>query len=391
MLGVILVKGGSMILALFTMPAYMKYFEEQSILGFWFTLLSVLSWILNFDLGIGNGLRNKLVEAIAKKDHKKAKKYISTSYILIGIIIIILIVMSMVIFPYINWNDFFNIDKTIISQSVMLKAVQIVFVGLLLQFLFKLITSILYAIQKSAIPNFLTLMSTLLQLLYVLIAKGNTIEQNLINLSIVNVLSVNIPLIVATIIVFSKQLKECRVNIKYFDIKYGKEIMSLGGTFFWVQIMYMILMNTNEIFITKFFSADKVVDYQIYNKLFTIVGTFFNLALTPIWSAVTKALSEGKKEWIYKLYRKLKQFSAIGIIAEFVFIFMLQFVVNIWLRENAIQINYVHATIFAIFGSVFILNAVLSSIANGMRKIKNSSNFLYTRCNCKNSINNITK
>ena len=62
-IGAFAVKGASLILSLFTMPAYMRFFEDEQILGVWFTLLSVLSWILNFDLGIGNGLRNNLTSA----------------------------------------------------------------------------------------------------------------------------------------------------------------------------------------------------------------------------------------------------------------------------------------------------------------------------------------
>ena len=77
-IGAFAVKGASLILSLFTMPAYMRFFEDEQILGVWFTLLSVLSWILNFDLGIGNGLRNNLTSALAMGDRNAAKEYISS-------------------------------------------------------------------------------------------------------------------------------------------------------------------------------------------------------------------------------------------------------------------------------------------------------------------------
>ncbi|EOU1150939.1 hypothetical protein AB8J25_001843 [Clostridium perfringens] len=62
------IKGGAILIAFFTTPAYMRYFENESILGVWFTILSVLSWILNFDLGIGNGIRNRLVKTLLNND-----------------------------------------------------------------------------------------------------------------------------------------------------------------------------------------------------------------------------------------------------------------------------------------------------------------------------------
>jgi len=48
--------------------------------GIWLTLASILSWLINLDFGIGNGLRNKLAESLALNDLKLARIYVSTSY-----------------------------------------------------------------------------------------------------------------------------------------------------------------------------------------------------------------------------------------------------------------------------------------------------------------------
>lgn len=38
----------------------------------WSTILSVMSWIVFFDLGLGNGLRNQITIAVAKNDYSEA-------------------------------------------------------------------------------------------------------------------------------------------------------------------------------------------------------------------------------------------------------------------------------------------------------------------------------
>ncbi|KQL33594.1 lipopolysaccharide biosynthesis protein, partial [Psychrobacillus sp. FJAT-21963] len=356
------VRGGAIIISFLTLPAYIRYFDNQQILGMWFTILSVLMWVLTFDLGIGNGLRNNLVRALVAKDEKLAKNYISSAYIIIGILVLLVLCISTVIFRFINWNTFFNIPINLVSKETLYITVCIVFGGIMLQFLFMLITSILYAMQKSAVISLLSLLSSIIILAYVSLASSADISTNLISLAFVHVLAVNIPLLLTNVIVFSTKLKNSKPNIKYFGKKYAKEVILLGGIFFWVQIMYMLITATNEFLITWLSGPEMVVEYQIYNKLFTLIGTIFTLVLTPVWSAVTKALAEKKYVWIKKLYKTLFFMALLAVFCEFAMIPFLQVGINLWLGESIINVNYLYAVVFAISGSVFIWNGVLSSI-----------------------------
>lgn len=364
------IKGLALILSLFTMPAYINYFDNQKVLGLWFTILSVLSWILTFDLGIGNGLRNHLVQALVENNTDKIKKYISSAYICVSAVVLLCILLAVSFFRFINWNIVFNIDSTIVTHRVLNTTVIIVFSGMMMQFLLKLITSILYAMQKSALTNLLTLLNSIIILIYVLTIDTNDIATNLISLAVAHVLSVNLPLLMATIIIFNKKLKGCNPSIKFFNMECAKNVMKLGGLFFWVQIMYMILTTTNEFLITWLDNPQMVVEYQIYNKLFTLIGTFFTLALTPIWSSVTKAVAENNYIWIKKLFNLLKLLALCAVIFEFIMIPFLQFGVDLWLGDESIKINYFYAFVFAISGSIFIWNGVISSIANGFGRLK---------------------
>lgn len=67
MLGAFLVKGASLVVSLILLPMYIRFFNDKTSLGLWYTILSVLNWVTLFDLGLGHGLRNKLPMAIEKK------------------------------------------------------------------------------------------------------------------------------------------------------------------------------------------------------------------------------------------------------------------------------------------------------------------------------------
>ena len=249
-------------------------------------------------------------------------------------------------------------------------AVTCVFVGILFQFVLRLITSILYALQKSAATNLIAVVTSVLQLCYILLAPSCGEEKNLVILSCVYIVSTALPLIVTTVFVFKKQLKNCIPSAKYYDRSVARELVTLGGVFFFNQMLYMALIATNEFIITRINGAACVVEYQIYNKPFLLVGSFFSLALTPMWSAVTKAISEKDFVWLRKWYKRLNLFVLLAAFGEFMIIPFLQFLVNIWLGGNAIVINYGYAAAFAAFGSVYIYHSVLSTMVCGSGKLK---------------------
>lgn len=364
------VKGMSLALSLFMMPAYMRFFKDQNVLGVWYTILSVLTWILNFDLGIGNGLRNKLSESIAQKDIIATKEYISSAYWMIGKTVLFISVLGLLLIPLCNWNSLFNISTALINNDTMVYAMNSAFIGIMLQFFLRLISSVIYALQKSAINNLISLSTSFLQLLFLLIAPNGTAEANLKMFSTAYIFFANAPLFAATIIVFSGILKECRPQYKYINKEKANSVISLGGIFFVCQVLYMLIANTNEFFITQYTGPENVVEYQIYYKLFSLGSMLFTLALTPIWSVVSKAIAENDMNWLKRLYQKLKRISWIGMICEFALILALQLIINVWLHEEAIQVNYVYAVIFALYGALMLYQGMLSTITNGMGKMK---------------------
>lgn len=369
-IGAFLVRGGGLVVSLFTMPVYMRFFADQQVLGVWFTVLSILSWILNFDLGIGNGLRNNLTRALALNEKKEAKEYISSAYWMLGLVVLVLFVFGSILLRFADWNGIFNVSADVIPEGVMLEVVEYTYLGIMLQFFLRLISAVLFAMQKSATNNLIGLLSKILELLVLSIIPSVTPIANIKTLSLVHVFTANVPLLITTLLVFAAPLKASRPNLLYFRRNKARDVLSLGGIFFLCQILYMLIANTNEFFITQYTEPGNVVEYQIYNRLFTLGSMVFMLALSPIWSAVSKAIAEKDFIWLQKLHRNLTKLAVLGILAEFMLIPFLQFVVNFWLKENAIQINYTYAFSFALFGSVMIYQSAVATIANGTGRMR---------------------
>lgn len=87
-------QAASILVSLLYIPLLLGYLTQEKY-GIWLTLTSILGWFSFFDVGLGNGLRNKLAEAIASGNISLGRKYVSTTYaILIYIFSVVLFVFK---------------------------------------------------------------------------------------------------------------------------------------------------------------------------------------------------------------------------------------------------------------------------------------------------------
>lgn len=368
--GAFVVRGAALVVSLFTMPAYLRFFNNNATLGIWYTILSVLNWVLMFDLGLGNGLRNKLPGCMIERNEEKSKEYIASTYAGTGVVVIAWAIIGFFAIKIVNWNSFLNITTQDVGEYALRTSIAITFCGVMLQFVLKTITSILYAIQKSAFVNFLSLITSILTLTMVSIIPSAGTEENLIHMAMVNAFAANIPFLIATVIVFRTELKEYVPGIKHVSIARIKEVLNIGIVLLWLTLVMMVISSTNELLITKLTNSANVVEFQVYYKIFNTISSIFALALAPIWSAVTKAYVEKEYKWINKLYHRLL-FMAFGVfVCELIVVPFMQFLVNIWLGKGYITVNYGIAIIFVFSSSIFFLHNVNTSVANGMSFFK---------------------
>lgn len=363
--GSFLVRGASMVLSLFTMPAYIRFFHDKSVLGVWYTMLSVMTWVTYFDLGLGNGLRNKLPACFVKDDTDNAKRYIASTYMTVTFVSATVIFVGNYAVGVINWNSLINISESVITKDALVQAIRIVFIGIVLQFVTKLISNILYAIQRSAIVNFLTLCTTIVTLLLVCTSPSGSVEQNIIRMAWINAIATNVPYIIATIFVFAKKLSTYIPRISDFSVEKSREVLGIGTMLLWLQVVFMVISSTNEVLISHLASPEDVVAFQAYNKIFNTVSSLFTLALVPIWSAVTKAQAQKKYQWILKLNKKLLVVGMAVFGVELAIVPFLQKIVNVWLGTQYLNIDIYIAVIFVFSNTIFYIHNVNTSFGNG--------------------------
>src|SRR6476646_9497261 len=97
-IGLFVIRGCSIAISFILVPLTIRYVNPTQY-GIWLTLSSIVAWFSFFDIGFGNGLRNKFAEAIAKGDTELAKIYISTTYAILSIVISCILILFFCINP----------------------------------------------------------------------------------------------------------------------------------------------------------------------------------------------------------------------------------------------------------------------------------------------------
>jgi hypothetical protein len=100
-------KGISIFLNFLIVPILIFFLGETEY-GVWVTVFSIVNWVFTFDLEIGQGLRNKLTEALSINDEVKASQIISTADVFITILSLIILILGVVFIYLVNFQDLLN-------------------------------------------------------------------------------------------------------------------------------------------------------------------------------------------------------------------------------------------------------------------------------------------
>lgn len=334
--------------------------------GIWLTLASILSWLINLDFGLGNGLRNKLAEALALNDIKLARIYVSTAYAVFSVGILAAFIIYFAIHGLLNWADLLQAptEYTLLLNTLVLY-VMILF---LVQFLLKLITSIINADQRPALNGGLSLITNSLTLLIVYLLSIYVKS----SLTIFALVSSGIPVLVfliASLFLFGGHFKNISPSFKFINLKYSSSLVKLGMQFFVIQISSLIVFTTGNIIITQLYGPKAVVTYNVAYKYFYMVPLVFNVALTPFWSAFTEAFVKQEYDWIKNSVKKLVFIWMILSLIAIIMVIASDFVYEIWVGPQ-VQVPFMLSVASAVFVIIANWNNIFGYFINGVGKVR---------------------
>ena len=362
-----LIKSISIAINLALVPMTIHYINPSQY-GIWLTLSSIIAWFSFFDIGFGNGLRNRFAEAKAIGNFEKAHNYISTTYAVLIIIFIIVWVLFWIINFFIDWSYILNAPSNMAGELSSLAI--IVFSFFCLQIVLKIINVILIADQKPAKAAFFDMLGQLIALIIIFILTKTT-NGSLIYLGLGMGVAPILVLIISSIWFYSGKYNYIAPTIKKIQFSLAKDIASLGFKFFFIQISAIIIFQTSNIVISQILGPEHVTTYNIEYKYFSLISMTFIMILSPFWSAFTEAYTKEDYHWMQNSILQLKKIWIFLIPVSLIMIMLAKTAFKIWIGDRSIISNSTTTSIFmGIYILIYARSAMFVYLINGIGKIR---------------------
>jgi O-antigen/teichoic acid export membrane protein len=351
----IFIKGGNILVGLLLVPLTLHYVSSETY-GIWLAISSMVAWFSFFDIGINNGLKNRLAEALAREDIPLAKRYVSTTYALLILIFIPLMVILLVVAPMLDWYSILNLQQEAVSG--LLASVCIVITYFCINFILSTVNVVMTADQRPADAAFRTLVQQVLTLAVIYILTLTT-KGSLVNFCLALCACPIIVVGVFNLTLFFGRYKRIAPSLRDVDFSTAPDLFKLGIQFFIIQIAGVIQYQMTNFLIIRYFGATEVTEYNIAYKYFNIPYMFWMTMLTPVWAAVTDAIAKNDYPWVKGAVKKYLLLFLVFLAGTLLMLVLSQPLYRLWVGDSVIVPFQVSLWVMVfnlamMFGSIFV-------------------------------------
>jgi O-antigen/teichoic acid export membrane protein len=361
-----IIKFLSILISIIYVPLVLGYLNQEKY-GIWVTLTTIVNWIRVLDVGMGNGMRNKLAEAIALKQYQQGRIYVSTTYGIIGSIFLLVLLVFYLVNPFLNWQSILN--SVLISQSELVRLSNIVVTFIVLGFILQPIVLIYTAHGNSAAGAVVQLIMSSVTLLLIWLASLFADKGNIILLAWI---VTGVPVLIyigISVYVFIYKYPHFRPSFKLIKISESGNLLPLSLQFFVVQITATIIFSSIPFIIAQLFNPNEVTVFSIANSIFNLPIMLMSLIAMPILPLVTQAFANQDYTWIRSMLKKMNIFALLIVAGTIIMIIISPFIYKVWIgNKAAIPLNLSLA--IGIYTIINILSTSFSIFINGIGKIR---------------------
>lgn len=351
---------------LITVPLTLEYLGAERY-GMWMTISSLIAMVTFADLGIGNGLMNRVSGALGRDDHEAVTRYVSSAFFALAGTAIAAGAVFLAAWRLVPWSSIFNVVSSA-ARAEAGPAVGALAAVFLVSLPLGVVQRLRLGQQEGFVDSLWTAGGSLLALISVIVAIR--VRAGLPMLAIA---MAGAPL-VATVAngswLFFKQRPWLRPRWRSASWPAARDIVSLGGHFLVLQLYASASFGSNNVIIAQVLGAESVAQFAIVMKLFGLIPMAVSFVTMPLWPAYAEAFSRGDLDWAWRtLRRSVRVALTLSAVGSGVLLVAARPIIDVWVgREFRPDL-----LLLAAFGSYVTVNAVaaaLSAFCNGAGMLK---------------------
>ncbi|MBI4876072.1 MAG: oligosaccharide flippase family protein [Acidobacteria bacterium] len=263
--------------------------------GLWVTAASTLTMFRFADLGLSEGLITKLADCYGNDDEEGAREYVSSAFLTLTLLAIVLALAFLVVHPHVDWGALFNVRSELARQEAC-STVLVLVACFLLTLPLGLVARIQMAHQETHLAALWEALGSLAGLAGILLA----IRAKAGLPALVACAAGGVPLAMFFNGVWSFGIRRPELAPRLRWVKAGrvKQSAALGALFSVIQLSAAVSFQADNLVIAWLIGADRVPHYAVPMKLFLLIPAFLGTAIMPLWPAFGEAIARSEWNWV---------------------------------------------------------------------------------------------
>lgn len=362
----LLAQGVALITPLITVRLTIGYLGKE-IYGLWLAISSFFAFMTYADLGLGSGLQTELSHISAYDDNSSARKMISSAYILLTSVSLILIFGLFISFPFIDWAELVNAQS---EESIYLAGyvVLVIVVPQIVRIPISLIQRTQNAMQEAYKSNIWNIIGNLLNLFAIVILT----YLNVGKIAVIASSSVMIVLVALlnNIYYFKYDESDLAPSLKLFDKPFTQRLLKTGVAFFILSIFTTLSLSIDNWIVARIGTLEDVAPFSLMLRISGIINVISLMFSAPLWTANGEALERGEFDWVEKQTNNIAKFSALLASCLSVFLILLSNPVLKFLSAEMITADYPLLVGMCIYFILLSFTNPYFMVLNGSRVIR---------------------
>jgi len=281
-------------------PITLKYLGDERF-GMWMTVTSFIQMLSFTDLGLGNGLLNRISESYGRGDREATRRAVSSAFAMLCGIAALIATCVLVAYPHVDWRGLLNLKSRAAAVEAG-PATLVVVASFLISIPLGVISRIQAGFQEAYETNVHTAAGKFAALLAVL--AGIHLHADLPVLLACLLGPPVLAIVINGLRIFTRRHRDLFPSWRKVSRSTASKLLHQGLQFMVLQVCVALVYSSDNIILAHVAGASAVTPYSVVTQLFAFPIMLLTMAIGPLWPAYTEAMTRGDHAWIRKTFRR---------------------------------------------------------------------------------------